>query len=85
MVCLLCTKARLVSYDCSTAKGLSQLSVLKLEQGMQVDKNTNPIVGIEGRTGLLYNLSACLNNSQYFGEAPGRPGNMIGVHSGRHE
>ncbi|KAF8352139.1 hypothetical protein F5887DRAFT_15054 [Amanita rubescens] len=59
------------------AKGLSQLSVSKLEQGMQVDENTNPIVGIEGRAGLLYNLSACLDNSQYFGEAPGRPGNMI--------
>ncbi len=52
---------------------------------MQVDEDTNPIVGIEGRTGLLYNLSECLNNSQYFGEAPGRPGNMIGVYPGRHE
>ena len=50
---------------------------------MQADENTNPIVGIAGRAGLLYNLSACLNNTQYFGKAPGRPGNMIGTHFGR--
>ncbi|KAF8740912.1 hypothetical protein AX14_006660 [Amanita brunnescens Koide BX004] len=59
------------------AKGLSQLSASKLEEGMQADENTNPIVGIAGRAGLLYNLGTCLNNTQYFGEAPGRPGNMI--------
>lgn len=39
----------------------------------------NPMVGLEGRTSLLTNLSKALkNNPQLFGD-DGRPGNMVGA------
>ena len=45
---------------------------------MQVSE-TNPMVGIEGRASLLFNLSKALRASpQFFGEE-GRPGNLIGM------
>ena len=45
---------------------------------MQVDEN-NPMVGIEGRASLLFNLSKALRASpQFFGEDR-RPGNLIGI------
>lgn len=45
---------------------------------MQVS-STNVLVGVEGRTSLLYNLSTALKlNPQYFGEEA-RPGNIIGT------
>ena len=45
---------------------------------MQVSES-NPMVGIEGRAALLFNLSKALRASpQFFGE-DGRPGNLIGI------
>lgn len=44
---------------------------------MQVDES-NPMVGLDGRASLLFNLSEALKASpQFFGEE-GRPGNMVG-------
>lgn len=44
---------------------------------MQVS-DTNPMVGIEGRTALLFNLSNALKASPLFFGVDGRPGNIIG-------
>ena len=45
---------------------------------MQVSES-NPMVGIEGRTSLLFHLSKALKaNTQFFG-IDGRPGNIIGT------
>lgn len=47
---------------------------------MQVSES-NPMVGIEGRTSLLVNLGMALKaNAQFFG-ADGRPGNIVGKHA----
>ena len=46
---------------------------------MQVSES-NPMVGIEGRTSLLFNLGKALKgNTQFFG-IDGRPGNIVGKH-----
>lgn len=45
---------------------------------MQVSES-NPLVGLEGRTSLLRNLSgALLASPELFGD-DGRPGNMLGM------
>ncbi len=44
---------------------------------MQVDA-TNPLVGLDGRTSLLINLSKALTTSRNFFGPDGRPGNMLG-------
>ena len=45
---------------------------------MQVSES-NPMVGIEGRTSLLFNLGKALKaNTQSFG-TDGRPGNIVGT------
>ncbi|KAK2460736.1 hypothetical protein APHAL10511_007206 [Amanita phalloides] len=60
------------------SRGLSYLSILRVEQGMQADDDTNPIVGIIGRTRLLFDLAKSLKYSNHIYESmPGRPGNMI--------
>lgn len=47
-------------------------------RAMQVT-DANPMVGLEGRTLLLANLSRALQaNVEYFGK-DGRPGNLIGM------
>ena len=47
---------------------------------MQVS-DANPMVGLEGRSSLLANLSkALLGSNTYFGAA-GRPGHIVGVSS----
>lgn len=45
--------------------------------GLQVSES-NPLAGLEGRTGLLVRLAEALNNQQLFG-ADARPGNMLGM------
>ena len=46
---------------------------------MQVSES-NPMVGIEGRTSLLFNLGKALKgNTQFFG-IDARPGNIVGMH-----
>ncbi|KAF5352291.1 hypothetical protein D9758_011926 [Tetrapyrgos nigripes] len=59
------------------AAALSKISVDSIAKHMQVSES-NPLVGLEGRTSLLKNLSnALLDNPKFFGEV-GRPGNMLG-------
>lgn len=59
------------------ADGLRRLSVQALANGLQVSPS-NPIAGLEGRTGLLVRLADALNNTELFG-ADARPGNMLGI------
>jgi len=60
------------------AAGLEKVTADKTAAAMQVSE-VNPMVGIEGRSSLLFNLSKALRASpQFFGQ-DGRPGNLIGV------
>lgn len=60
------------------ASGLEKVTAEKTAAAMQVSES-NPMVGIEGRASLLFNLSKALRASpQFFGE-DGRPGNLIGM------
>lgn len=59
------------------ADGLKRLSPEVMAKGMQVSES-NPMSGLEGRTGLLIRLSDALRNVNMFGQV-GRPGNMIGM------
>lgn len=56
--------------------GLKGLTLEKMTAGLQVSAS-NPIAGLEGRTGLLLRLSEALHNEQLFGMGE-RPGNMLG-------
>lgn len=56
--------------------GLKRLNVEQLAKGLQVS-GSNPIAGLEGRTGLLMSLADALNNQDLFG-VDARPGNMLG-------
>jgi hypothetical protein len=58
------------------AAGLKKVTVETLAKGMQVSES-NPMSGLEGRTGLLIRLASALQNEEIFG-ADARPGNMIG-------
>ena len=58
------------------ADGLRGMTLEKMTFGLQVSES-NPIAGLEGRTGLLIRLAGALQNEQLFG-ADGRPGNMLG-------
>ncbi|SJL10048.1 related to protein urg3 [Armillaria ostoyae] len=58
------------------AEALSKVTVDSMAKHMQVDA-TNPLVGLDGRTSLLINLSKALTaRSKFFGP-DGRPGNML--------
>jgi hypothetical protein len=59
------------------ADGLRTLTVESMGKGLQVSAS-NPIAGLEGRTGLLMRLADALNNTTMFG-ADARPGNMLGM------
>jgi len=65
------------TFDFGIAQGLSQVTVEKTSAAMQVSE-TNPMVGLEGRTSLLISLSGALKASQEFFGVDGRPGNIIG-------
>lgn len=58
------------------AEGLSKITAEKTATAMQVS-DSNPMVGIEGRASLLFNLSKALKESPQFFGADGRPGNVI--------
>lgn len=62
------------------AAGLKKVSVESLARGMQVS-DSNPMLGLEGRAGLLIRLGSALENADIFG-VDGRPGNMIGEEIG---
>ena len=57
--------------------GLKNISVESLAKAMQVS-SSNPMAGLEGRTGLLIRLSKALENQALFG-SDARPGNMLGA------
>lgn len=56
--------------------GLKKLSIQQLAKGLQVSES-NPIMGLEGRAGLLSKLGDALGNTGLFG-LTGRPGHMLG-------
>lgn len=55
---------------------LKGLTVGHLQEGLQVSTH-NPLVGLEGRTGLLVQLGHAMDDRTFFGQE-GRPGNMLG-------
>ena len=57
--------------------GLKRLSPSQLARGLQASDD-NPLIGLEGRSGLMYRLGDALRNTSYFGRA-GRPGHMLGM------
>jgi hypothetical protein len=57
------------------SKGLRSIDVATMAKGLQVSES-NPIAGLEGRTGLLTRLADALENEEVFGNAQ-RPGNML--------
>lgn len=59
------------------AEGLKKLGSQKLATGLQVTAE-NPILGLEGRAGVLSRLGDALQNKNLFGTTA-RPGNMIGM------
>jgi Protein of unknown function (DUF1688) len=61
-----------------SAEGLAKISVEKTAAAFQVT-DSNPMVGLEGRTSLLINLSHALKASPNFFGDEGRPGNMVGA------
>lgn len=62
--------------------GLRVLTMEKLGMGLQVS-DTNPIIGLEGRAGLMTRLGQALDNSDIWGRS-GRPGNMLGKTPNQH-
>ena len=56
--------------------GLKRLTIQQLAKGLQVSES-NPIMGLEGRTSLLSKLGDALQNKALFGMY-GRPGHMLG-------
>ncbi|KAI0628934.1 DUF1688-domain-containing protein [Trametes polyzona] len=58
------------------AEGLAKITAPRVAEAMQVSE-ANPMVGLEGRTSLLVNLSKALKaNETYFGTSA-RPGNLV--------
>jgi hypothetical protein len=57
--------------------GLKRITVVTMAHGLQVS-DTNPIEGLQGRTGLLMRLADALQNNDVFG-MDCRPGNMLGT------
>lgn len=63
--------------SCYSASGLEKITTEKVAKAMQVSES-NPMVGIEGRSSLLFNLSKALRTSPEFFGVAGRPGHVIG-------
>ena len=59
------------------AVGLKRLSIQQLAKGLQA-ADDNPLLGLEGRAGLMSRLGDALRNNALFGTA-GRPGHMLGT------
>lgn len=57
--------------------GLKNLTLKALQKGFQISKH-NPMVGLEGRHGILQRLGVALEaNPQFFGAECPRPGNLV--------
>ena len=59
------------------AKGLAGVTAERTAVAFQVTES-NPMVGLEGRTSLLVNLSKALSSNSVFFGPDARPGNIIG-------
>ena len=59
------------------AKGLQAITAEQLGAAFQVDPNTNPLVGIEGRAALLRRLGQALQDQPGLFGLPGRPGHLF--------
>ena len=59
------------------ALGLRKLTPQVLARGLQVSES-NPLLGLEGRAGLMERLGGALRNREYFGRES-RPGCMLGT------
>jgi hypothetical protein len=60
-----------------SATGLSRVTVENTAIAMQVN-DSNPMVGLQGRASLLYNLGSALKSNPTFFGQDARPGNLIG-------
>ena len=60
------------------ARGLEKLTPEVIAQAMQVTLE-NQMTGIDGRAGLLSQLSRALADNEEFFGSEGRPGNVIGI------
>ncbi|KAF9653266.1 DUF1688-domain-containing protein [Thelephora ganbajun] len=58
------------------AKGLASVTIEKIATAFQVTES-NPMVGLEGRTSLLVNLSKALSSNPGFFGLDTRPGNIV--------
>jgi Protein of unknown function (DUF1688) len=68
----------IVCIELLVATGLASVTIERTAAAMQVN-DSNVMVGLEGRTSLLINLSEALrSNPDIFG-AEARPGNLIGM------
>ncbi|KAJ3559645.1 hypothetical protein NM688_g216 [Phlebia brevispora] len=65
-----------VLLDAGAAEGLARVTAERTASAMQVSAS-NPMVGIEGRSSLLKNLSIALKESPRFFGAGARPGNLV--------
>ncbi|UUZ78586.1 URC4/urg3 family protein [Polaromonas sp. P1(28)-13] len=59
------------------AKGLQAITAEQLGAAFQVDPNTNPLVGLEGRAALLRRLGQALQDQPGLFGLPGRPGHLF--------
>jgi hypothetical protein len=60
------------------AKGLASISSSTVGKAMQVSES-NPMVGLDGRAGLLHSLSSALSSNPEFFGPDGRPGGLVGM------
>ena len=60
------------------ASALERITSARVSAAMQVD-DSNPMSGIDGRTGLLFNLSQALASRPDFFGQEARPGNLLGM------
>lgn len=58
--------------------GLKKLTLKELQKGFQVSAEGNPMIGLEGRYGLLQRLATALEQQpEFFGKEVCRPGNLV--------
>lgn len=65
-----------MAHPCIAAEGLARVTVERTTSAMQVSAS-NPMVGLEGRTSLLQNLSTALKGSPEFFGPDARPGGLV--------
>lgn len=78
MVSCISVTAMIYELTVFTAEGLSRVTAERTASAMQVS-SSNPMVGIDGRSSLLTNLSAALKANPIFFGANARPGGLVGT------